>query len=451
MPTPGWADNEFGPVNALNNGVPLQAWANWDFVGFTLVEDEPSNKLTISIPTADGSDPGAVPASGGTFLTLTADSGGALEWIKLKDSYIDAAAAIAGTKVAPDFGAQDVDTTGNITTTGGDVEVVGGDVVLTSGGLITLDTGHIAFGSTLPTVGELRFENGHAVVFEASGNSLYGLWLQATTVLTIGHRTAGNQPTQIEFAAGSAGATMYFAGATRFLLNSGGFTNYTALYRISNGVASTGIIEMQARTSGTSQALEVRGQDSSVASGTAGDTTVRGGDATGTTSTGGDLKLRPGAGTSAGGTLSLNAGDDTAVAQVDDDDAFKVVGSGGLEVGAQKTIGHTFTAGTSGLPETAYTSPALSNDEVAHIKVVAIALETTTPHAAGYTYHATVRHSAGSAALVGGGAVTTHEEDAAWTLTIDTSGSSWRIRVTGDGTNVVKWDFTITTHVRNLA
>lgn len=59
---------------------------------------------------------------------------------------------------------------------------------------------------------------------------------------------------------------------------------------------------------------------------------------------------------------------------------------------------------------------------------------------AGYTFFATVKNISGTASLVSTADVTAKEDQAGWDLTIDATGATIRIRVTGAASNNITWD-----------
>jgi hypothetical protein len=65
----------------------------------------------------------------------------------------------------------------------------------------------------------------------------------------------------------------------------------------------------------------------------------------------------------------------------------------------------------------------------------------TTGDAAGYIMMATVKDIAGTATVISGGTATpvTGEDQAAWNVTIDTSGANARVNVTGAASNNITW------------
>jgi len=109
---------------ALNFDAPLAA--AWD--------DE-NEWINVGIDPVSSTSHGAVVATAGAAKVLVAGASAA-SWAKLVDANVDAAAAIAGTKVDPDFGAQLVETTGlmlaaNYRSAAANTETLGANKVLT--------------------------------------------------------------------------------------------------------------------------------------------------------------------------------------------------------------------------------------------------------------------------------------------------------------------------------
>lgn len=179
-------------------------------VGATFVGVTP-----ISGP-ADPGDNGKIPrASGGNFVYIGGAANDVLTWTgalwtnaKVVDANVDAAAAIAGTKVSPNFGAQNVATTGNFVTTGGSVSVKTATPVVQLG----LDPGSGA-GSAAAT-GNLRVGSAFTLVGLNSTNVTDRIildWSAAISQLTIGTTSSFNVLYQA-----SASHTWGIAGVTKF-------------------------------------------------------------------------------------------------------------------------------------------------------------------------------------------------------------------------------------------
>ncbi|MEB3150913.1 MAG: hypothetical protein VKL60_18085 [Sphaerospermopsis sp.] len=64
----------------------------------------------------------------------------------------------------------------------------------------------------------------------------------------------------------------------------------------------------------------------------------------------------------------------------------------------------------------------------------------TTGDSAGYNFFATVKNIGGTASLVSTADITAKEDQSAWDLTIDATGATIRIRVTGAASNNITWD-----------
>jgi len=104
-----------------------------------------------------------------------------------------------------------------------------------------------------------------------------------------------------------------------------------------------------------------------------------------------------------------------------------------------KTVYRLSTTTTDSTPTTKI-AHALSADEVAHVKLIAIGRDATSGESASYECVATIEQTGGTAAVVG--SVTadhTAEEDASWAATIGVSGANVIAQLTGDAANTVNW------------
>lgn len=87
-----------------------------------------------------------LPAAGTENQVMVADASGLPTWGSIVDANVDASAAIAGTKVAPDFGAQAIVTTGTLSVgaspaASGTVRLPTGATVRTAGTAVLTDSG----------------------------------------------------------------------------------------------------------------------------------------------------------------------------------------------------------------------------------------------------------------------------------------------------------------------
>ena len=110
----------YGVRYILTDGAgPITERTTMDVLSPLSAADDSVNENTeLSIDTASLAGSGVMPATTATTV-LTASGAGTPTWAKLTNAYVDAAAAIDGTKISPAFGAQNVTTSGNITITGG--------------------------------------------------------------------------------------------------------------------------------------------------------------------------------------------------------------------------------------------------------------------------------------------------------------------------------------------
>lgn len=183
------------------------------------------------------------------------------------NNQVNAAAAIAGTKISPNFGAQDITTTGILN-----------------------------LGAVLPTVGEIRIANGFRL------NSITTALVNVNVV----QFTAGNSAVFGSSLAGSilnGSTTSVRVNNSDVLVCSTGVAGLSvALLRFDSSITAPNVFQQtNAANSATGEALTVHAQDCS-----------------GTTSTGGILNLRPGSGTTAGGELRIQTGGATNRIRVND-------------------------------------------------------------------------------------------------------------------------------------
>lgn len=170
----------------LNFLAPLEAY-----------DDSGNGRTNVRVTQAASGDPGIVPATTPTTV-LEADGTGALVWAKLADAYVDAAAAIAGTKIAPDFGSQDVVTTGDLSlgtspATAGDLNVdtafslragaANAPILTLFGGGGDVD---VALGGNSATIGDVTIgvPTGHTVALQVAGANVLAADLNKVAVTT---------------------------------------------------------------------------------------------------------------------------------------------------------------------------------------------------------------------------------------------------------------------------
>ena len=115
----GWIDALlFGYRTVYDNGTNPVAQEALNFV-FPLrpIEDVGNGWVSISIDPVSSSFSGVVPLTTGANRVCVAQADAAT-WALLVNDNVDAAAAIAGTKILPNFGAQNINTTGDLTVAG---------------------------------------------------------------------------------------------------------------------------------------------------------------------------------------------------------------------------------------------------------------------------------------------------------------------------------------------
>ena len=99
--------------------------------GKPLAREDMSNVSSASIAGRLGADSIAVTKiAAGTLPTDVKVNSANIVDSSIVNSDINASAAIAGTKISPDFGSQDITTTGDITANGGDIEISGTEAKL---------------------------------------------------------------------------------------------------------------------------------------------------------------------------------------------------------------------------------------------------------------------------------------------------------------------------------
>lgn len=235
--------------------------------------------VTAIVGPADPSDNGKIPrASAGNFVYLAGAPNDLLVWngaqwlgASLVDANVSATAAIAGTKISPDFGAQNVVTTGNFVTTGGAATVKTAGAVLQlglnpgSGAGSAAATGNIRAGSSFSLVG-LNSTN------VTDRNIL--AWDASISQLTIGGTASFNILYQA-----SASHLWGIAGVTKFSVVSTEIRPAVPLVWSNGTTASISQADMSA--AGTAGNLSLTAQNNSNAGATVGgDVVITGGSCT---------------------------------------------------------------------------------------------------------------------------------------------------------------------------
>lgn len=274
--TPGWAQ-------IVNANVAVGA----AILGTKISPDFGSQNVLTS---------GTLGAGATTVTALTASSlgagiahiavGGAFSSSLIVNADVNAAAAIEGTKISPNFGAQDVQTTGN---------------------LFLTKTSYIRLGSAAetPALGNFRVSD----QFEMYGRMPTGvaarlLFFDATGdgILALGRNNANDADlTRVQAKSRirlelSDGATQYLDMTVPLIQMGSAFTNFNW-----NAAVVDPIFGVASKLVGNGTLLTIHGQDAEAAGATAGALLNRGGDSVGGgASTGGDIWDRPGTGTTRG-------------------------------------------------------------------------------------------------------------------------------------------------------
>lgn len=113
--TLGWMGDLFAQ-HLYRDLVPVAMRRRWSFDGdgFVIVDDSVNELASVSLVEAGAGESGTVPSPTVANTILRSTDGSTVAWGTLVNAMVDAAAAIAGTKVSPDFGSQNVITTGHI-------------------------------------------------------------------------------------------------------------------------------------------------------------------------------------------------------------------------------------------------------------------------------------------------------------------------------------------------
>jgi hypothetical protein len=197
----------------------------------------------------------------------------------IANANVDAAAAIAGTKISPNFGAQDVVTTGTYSS-----------------------------GSNPATTGNVRIVNNGSVRFRNNANSSDIIALNVST----GDAVSLGDSSALAVVLSSSTVLLRPAGTDRFAL-----TDTVAEYRLSTVQFDTAVTspvlnqETDSTASVTGDTFTINAQDcSGTTSVTAGAMAIRGGNATGASGTrnGGGLTLASGTGATSDGNVTINRG-----------------------------------------------------------------------------------------------------------------------------------------------
>lgn len=324
---------------------------------------------------------GALPGGGAAGEIITTD-GTTPAWALVADANVDPAAAIAGSKIDPDFGAQDI---------------------LTSGGL--------------------SLGNGQPLLLESSpaGSPVQALYLNTSEELLVGGADAGARPTNV-ILDGQAFVELKTVGSFRLIVSSGSLDVRTPVIEFEGTTVATPII---------------RHGDDSTASITGDALTIHAQDCTGATSVGGDLVQRPGSGTSANGDLRLQDGSANDRIVVDTDGNTTIVADADTGyVALQGVSYYSFdTTVPGGNPTTELWSIAAPDNSTITLTLEVNASDATADQVAYYERVTLFRRVSGTLTSVLDNQRTVLEEDATWNCAAGPSGSNVRILGTPDATN----------------
>lgn len=351
-----------------------------------------------------------------------------------------------------------------------------------TGGTMTLQAGS-ASGATSGTGGALTLRAGNGTTangninFTSGGNNMLSITSSGTsaaignigltinsnaTAFTMQHSSSssGNGAT-LQLTAqgtsnnGSTGGTLGLSAGS----STGGSPGVGGAVNISAGTgSSTGAINLRSGTNTAIQITPAYNGSGSVAfvntmtdvsilqsatstnSATGANFIVQAQNATGTTSTGGALILRSGSGTSTDGYVKL---------QTASVDRF-IISSSQITINPTKEIynGNSKTTITKDIANVQTTTGTITdlftwtiaNNATTIIDVVITAIKSDLTQGASYKRTMTFRNNAGTVAAIGtvvdGG---TYEDNSAWDCTIDFSGTTGRVRVTGATSTTIQW------------
>lgn len=150
----GWLPNLLGITTVQSDGTDVTARRKLNFVGATVTSNAGTDAIDVEL-----ADP--VPPTGTGFRHVTSGTEDAAAKLVV-NADVDAAAAIAGSKVSPDFGAQNIVTTGYISI--GASPASSGDVRLPALGKV--------YAGTLPLVSNLS-----STFVAVGGSGVTGVYL----------------------------------------------------------------------------------------------------------------------------------------------------------------------------------------------------------------------------------------------------------------------------------
>lgn len=256
---------------------------------------------TASLPTVVKINGTSVPSAPSTNGILVATSSTTSVWSLIYDGYVASNAAIAGTKISPNFGSQNIVTLGSIT---------GASIGVGTGTPPTITSGSGVPGTSVPD---------GSLYMRTDGDSSTGLYT----------RQGGS------WSAISAGGGSFTAG--------GDLTGSSSSQQVVSLTGSAGILSMSTtaatlRWAAATLSPTLTQVDNTTNSATAETLLVKAQNATGTSSVGGNLKLRSGTGTSSDGYVNLEVGSSVIARAVGN----KFVTSQGLRT-STTSITNTYT------------------------------------------------------------------------------------------------------------
>lgn len=222
---------------------------------------------TLHAVTSNSAAGFAPSVSGGDRVLVSNAGGTSSSWAQLVNANVSATAAIAGTKISPNFGSQNV-----------------------SG------TGSYLLGATPAATGRIRFTLGDAIISAgpAGDVSLIQLVDLFGSNLLIGGGGLGARPNFVNIDAANS-ISFRTDGITRLAVSDGDVTSVVPLLQFDASVVAPTIKQIDNATNGvTGQSLLVQAQN-----------------CTGTTSTGAILDLRSGTGTLVDGDVTIRRGSTT--------------------------------------------------------------------------------------------------------------------------------------------
>jgi len=376
-----WLDSLFTRSyrTVQDEGVALTQRAILDFVGsgVTATDDSTNGRTVVTI--AGG---GSVPTGTGFFHITggVADAAAAL----VVNADVDAAAAIAGTKISPNFGSQTITTTGNV-----------------------------ILGTTPATTGNIRVASATQLWVRNTSNSgnFVGVHFGDTyNSLNVGSDDSFANAASYVNIYPSTAVAIGVSGTTHLYVTPSGVAVYGDSDSLTFGnshVASTGT--MRARNAWT-----FYGRDQANSA---------------------DVKL-----------IDWNSSNQLLLGESNAD----------LAIGSQKIVSTVDSKGTHYFYEpqhiqttdatvTTVGSFTIGSNTALTIAVYVTGMKTDASQAAQYGRVAGFRNNAGTVAQVGTTQSSfTLEDDSSWDCTIDNSGTTIRVRVTGKAATTINWTCVIT-------